>query len=109
MLQHRVTGAAEQRSGAATKGDQQLPQEAQRMRQHRPYIDRPTAPEKPKKSPSIGIFHTPTPTKKVTFGMRYVACRLYITQHLHVSNVPILPFVSIIDPLKVVCHFFVTL
>ena len=82
---------------------------AQRMRQHRPHIDRPTAPEKPKKSPSIGIFHTPTPTKKVTFGMRYVACRLYITQHLHVSNVPILPFVSIIDPLKVVCHFFVTL
>jgi hypothetical protein len=107
-----LSRAAERSSGAATKGDHrkhkkhseaattaaaQLPHSHQQQQQNA------------KKSTGSDLFQTPTPTKKVTFGMRHVACMLYITHYLSISHVPISPLVSIIDPLKVVCHFFVML
>jgi len=40
----------------------------------------------PKKSTGIGLFQTPTPTKKITFGCRHIACMLYITHSLRPSR-----------------------
>ena len=39
-----LSRAAKRSSGAATKGDQQQPQEAQRIQLQQPHIHRPTAP-----------------------------------------------------------------
>ena len=105
--------AAEQRSGAATKGDQQPQQEAQQQSYHSSHISTDQQLQQPqqnaKKSTGNGLFQHPPPRKNVTFGWRYVACMLYITHYLSISHVPNSPLVSIIDPLKVVCHFFVML
>jgi hypothetical protein len=42
--------------------------------------------EKPKKSTGNGLFQTPTPTKKIGFGCRHIACMLYITHSLRPSR-----------------------
>ncbi len=109
MLQHRFPRQqqeAGQSSRAATKGDHrkhsstattaaaQLPQADQQLQQNA------------KKSTSSSLFQTPTPTKKVTFGMRHVACMLYITQHLSISHVPILPPCVDYRPIKSSLSFF---
>jgi hypothetical protein len=45
-----------------------------------------TATENPKKSTGNGLFQTPTPTKKIGFGCRHIACMLYITHSLRPSR-----------------------
>ena len=62
--------------------------------------------ENAKKSPSIGLFQHPTHRKNVTFGWRYVACMLYITQHLSISHMPISPLCVDYRPIKSSLSFF---
>jgi len=72
MLQHRVTGAAERSNGAATKGGQQQPQEAQRIQQQQPHIDRPTATAATAKAKKIHRhrpFSAPPTSKKFRFRL----------------------------------------
>ena len=109
MLQHRIP---EQRSSAA----EQLPKETTGdHRKHSGYssnshIYTDQQPQQPqengKKSTSISLFQDPTPTKKITFGMRHVACMLYITQRLSISHVPISPPCVDYRPTKSSLSFF---
>ena len=49
------------------------------------------ATEKAKKFAGNDLFQTPRTSKKITFGCRRIACMLYITHYLSISNVLISP------------------
>ena len=112
MLQHRIP---EQSSGAAEQQNsyQRRPQEAQQQHSSGATTAAAELPhsyqqlqQNAKKSTGNGLFQTPTPTKNITFGMRHVACMLYITHYLSISHVPISPPCVDYRPTKSSLSFF---
>lgn len=59
-----------------------------------------------KKFAGIDLFQTPRTSKKITFGCRHIACMLYITHYLSISNVPISPPCVDYRPTKSSLSFF---